>query len=172
MNLIKRFTKRKPRIFLGSIQVTDKSKDFSWLQKNLDSNYQNIESRLVQFLKNVITLPNVLSITDPRPNDLAIDLLVPDFDTGDAGGTLNFGDLGIPLFSRPKSTVKCRIYRIDTLEVINEVSKTETMGFFRYLSCTLSLKSFLGFSGINARDFEYLVGKATLKCLEQINRKI
>jgi len=171
MKFFNRIFQKKPRVYLGNIDVVDRTKGATWIEKTFSPEYKDLDTKLTEFLKSIVTLPLASTNVDPKPNDFAIDLLVPNYESGDMGG-INLGDIALPLFFRPRSTVRCRLYNLHSLEVVQEVSHTEVMAWPRYISTIFSLKSFVGLSAVTPKNFEYMVGNASLKCLKQVSKAI
>lgn len=168
----KHLKKEKPRIYLGSLAVAPRTD----LKKQTDQwgmfKQEDLDSSLRQNLKDIFSLPLASDISNPRDNDLVLDIVIPKFQSGDALD-LSLGDIGIPLIWRPKLTLSSRLYSLKSEKTIATFSVTEKMRLGQYLSRFLTWRAFLHFRPLfDSKDMEYLLYQACHRLLLKMRKTI
>jgi hypothetical protein len=174
--LAKIFRKReKPRVFLGTIVVVPRA----GMKPRLDQwgmfQQEELETPLHATLQQLFSLPPASAVRDPLPTDLGLDVFVPSFQAGDFL-SVSLGDLGIPIFWvfmwRPKVTVTCRLYSLQTRETKVTYSVTKKMPWREYVSRLLTLRAFFRFRPIfSADDLNHLLCLACHSLLNKLTRE-
>ncbi|MHC4374440.1 MAG: hypothetical protein ACYSTO_09770 [Planctomycetota bacterium] len=161
----------KPRVFLNTIKVVPKG-NFGVLDKWLHNEYDGLDLKLQSKLTELISLPETSAIEDPQPSDLAIDIAVPEYQTGDWGHA-NLGDIGFPLFWRPRVELEARLFEIKSSKTLSTFSVLQKMPWIYYFARIFTLKSYLSFrSPFQAEDFEYLVSLGLLELIDKMRTSI
>lgn len=173
--LKKIFRKReKPRVFLGAIVVVPRAD----MKPRLDQwgmfQQEELEAPLYATLQQVFSLPPASEVRDSLPTDLGLDVFVPSFQSGDFW-SVSLGNLGIPIFWvfmwRPKVTVTCRLYSLQTRETKATYSVTQKMPWREYVSRLLTLRALLRFRPIfSADDLNHLLYLACHSLLNRLTR--
>jgi len=173
--LKKIFRKReKPRVFLGTIVVVPRAGMKPRFDQWSAFQQEELEAPLQATLQRVFSLPPASEVRDPLPTDLGLDVFVPSFQSGDFL-SLSLGDLGIPIFWvflwRPKVTVTCRLYSLQTRETKCTYSVTRKMPWREYVSRLFTLRAFFRFRPIfSADDLNHLLCLACHSLLNKLTR--
>jgi len=135
---------------------------------------EELETPLQATLLQIFSLPPASEVRDLLPTDLGLDVFVPSFQSGDFWSA-SLGDLGIPIFWvflwRPKVTVTCRLYLLQTRETQATFSVTQKMPWREYVSRLLTLRAFLRLRPIfSADDLNHLLKLACHSLLNQLTK--
>jgi hypothetical protein len=173
--LNKIFRKReKPRVFLGTIVVVPRA----GMKPRLDEwgmfQREELETPLQATLQQIFSLPPASEVRDLLPTDLGLDVFVPSFQSG-AFWSASLGDIGIPIFGvllwRPKVTVTCRLYSLQTRATKATFSVTKKMPWREYASRLLTLRAFLRLRPIfSADDLNHLLNLACHSILNKLTK--
>ena len=153
-----RFLKReKPRLFLGTLAVVPR-KD---MKRHLDQwgifQNESFDNTLRTTLEEIFTLPPASEITAPTSTDLGLDVLIPSFQSGDCWG-LSLGDIGFPIFWRPKVTVVYRLYYLKSQKTKRIHWVTEAMPWGEFLSRQFTWRAIFRFRPtFDAEDMKRLL---------------
>jgi hypothetical protein len=166
------FKRKKPRVFLGTLAVAPRV-DF---KRKIDEwgvfEHEDLDSSLRNFLAGVFTLPSAAEIKNPLDDDLVLDVMIPKFQSGDAM-SVDLGDIGFPLFWRPKIEIRSRLYNLKTDKTKMTFSITEKMGWKKYFGRVFSVRGVLRFRPMFDRhDMEHLLYQGCLKLLVKMQNKI
>lgn len=166
------FKRERPRVFLGVLAVaprTDLKRHFD--EKGLFED-ANLDTALRQSLTEIFSLAPVHSVTVPLATDLVLDVVIPHFQSGGAWD-VSLGEIGFPIFWRPKITVASRLYSLTTQNTKATFSVTEKMKWGQYLSRIISWRAFFGFRPVfDRKDIEYLLYQACFKLLVKMQKEI
>lgn len=179
--LRKLFRRERPRIYLGTLAVAPRS-DFKrhfeytrthgpfdltgWLSaKDLDTEMRTA-------LTGLFTLPPISDRETPRDSDLALDVVIPEFQAGQIL-PVEAGPVFIPIMWRPKVKVGARLYVIDTGQTRSTYSVTEKFGWAEFGKRLFSLNTLLQVHApFTPDDTKKLFYKACIKLLERIKKDI
>lgn len=166
------FKKEKPRVFLGVLAVAPRTD----LKRHLDEKGlfedANLDAALRQSLREIFTFAPANSVTDPLTTDLVLDVVIPKFQSGYAWD-VSLGEIGFPIFWRPKVTVASRLYFLTTQKTKAVLSVTEKMKWGKYLSRIISWRAFFRFQPVfDRRDIEYLLYQACSKLLVKMKKAL
>jgi hypothetical protein len=75
---------KKSRVYLNSLGIVER-KDKSFLDRWAYPEYRGLNPRLEKIPGQVVTLPLISERTGERANDLAIDVAIPEYQTGFRG---------------------------------------------------------------------------------------
>ena len=164
--------KEKPRVFLGVLAVAPRTD----LKRHLDEKGlfedANFDTALRQSLTEIFSLAPAQSVSSPLSSDLVLDVVIPKFQSGDAG-VVSLEEIGFPIFWRPKVTVASRLYSLTTQKTKATFSVTEKMKWRQYLGRVFSWRGFLGFRPVfDRKDIEYLLYQACGKLLAKMQKAI
>ena len=179
--LRKLFRRERPRIFLGALAVAPRS-DFKryfeytrthgpfdlegWL------NPKDIDTELRTALTDLFALPPVSCRETPRDSDLALDVIIPEFQAGQFL-PINAGPVLVPIMWRPKVKVGARLYVIDTGETRSTHTVSEKLRWRETCRRVLSPKAiFWGSPAFSADDTKRLFYAACIKLLERVKRDV
>jgi uncharacterized membrane protein len=168
--LNKLLKKEKPRVFLGTLAVAPRAD----IKRHLDQwgmfNNEDLDSSLRQNLKEIFSLPSANEVSEPKGNDLVLDVVVPKFQSGDAWD-LSLGDFGIPLMWRPEVTVNSRLYYLKSEKTKATFSVTEKMKLGQYVNRLFTWRAFFRFRPVfGSKDMEYLLYQACHKLLLKMQK--
>lgn len=128
-----RFLKReKPRVFLGTLAVvsrTDIKRHIDQWGMLYDS---NLDTPLQATLQEIFALPSASEVTLPTSTDLALDVLIPKFQSGDYWD-VSMGEIGIPIFWRPRITVVARLYYLKSKNTKRTFTVTQKMPWGEFM---------------------------------------
>ncbi len=87
--------------------------------------------------------------------------------------SVDLGDIGFPLFWRPKIEIRSRLYNLKTDKTKMTFSITEKMGWEKYFGRVFSVRGVLRFRPMFDRhDMEHLLYQGCLKLLVKMQNKI
>ena len=121
--LKKRLNKEKPRVFLGVIAVvprTNITKVDEWGMFQSE----DLASALCDSLFEIFSLPAASSVNNLKESDFVIDVIIQKYQSGDIW-SVDLGEIGSPIFWRPKVEVRSRIYELATNRKISIFSAVE-----------------------------------------------
>ena len=163
------FKKDSPRIFLGKLSVVPragfKSSVEQWVLFN--RNAEGFDEKICKSLEEIFTFPLAESIADPKPSDLVIDVMVPDFQ----GGEFVFDD--IVFFWRPKVKVASRLYYLKSKKIKKKFIITKKMTFGNYFNRVFSFRGFIRLKPLfDGKDLDYLTSEACHELLLRVKNEI
>jgi hypothetical protein len=164
--------KEKPRVYLGTLAVAPRED----IKRHLDQwglfKTEDLDTKLRQSLKEIFSLPSAIEVSDPKSNDLVLDIMITKFQSGDAWD-ITLGEFGFPLMWRPKVTVSSRLYYLMSEKTKANFSITEKMKLNQYIIRLLTWRAILRFQPIfDTKDIEYLLYKACHRLLLKIQKEI
>ena len=169
------FLKReKPRVFLGMIVIVPRT----GIKPNFDQfgafGNEELDASLRATLQEIFALPPASEVSAPLPTDLGLDVFIPSFQ---AGGfwNLSLGDVGIPVFFpffwRPKITVTCRLYYLQSQKTKRAFSVTKKMRWREFLRRQFTLRAFFQFRPtFGAEDMNRLLNLACHAILNKLTK--
>ncbi len=158
-------------MFLNAIKVVPRS-DFGTVDKWMYNEYDGLEFKLLNKLVELISLPPVTAIDSPKPSDLAIDIAVPEYVTGDWGHA-SFGDVGFPLFFRPRIEIEARLFEIEADKTLSTFSVMQKMPWLYYFARIFTLRSYLSMrSPFEPEDFEHVLSLGLLNLIDKMRKSI
>ena len=124
------FWRRKPKIYIGQLMV----QEATGFQRVFEFGYQDgISASLKQELRDLFTMQKVAQRTEERAEDVVLDVIVTDFETG----FLDLADIQgipIPLAWRPKVSITARISRIGTNQPMKTYQLTQKQSWADFLA--------------------------------------
>ncbi|WP_370977852.1 hypothetical protein [Agaribacterium sp. ZY112] len=171
--MLKRFFKKKKfSLYLGSLAVAPRS-DF---RRHFDEwsafGKEDLDSSLRAQLIEIFELPLASTISQPTDTDLALDVVVPEFQSGDILDVA-LGDMGFPLAWRPKVDVAARIYKLDTGKTIHTASVTAKLGWKQYFSRLFTWRAFIRLKPMfDSSDLNLLLQRACLELLSKLRKAV
>ena len=166
------FKKEKPRVFLGVLAVAPRTDLKRYLDEKGLFEDANLDTALRQSLTEIFSLSPVQSASSPLATDLVLDVVIPKFQSGDAWD-VSLGEIGFPIFWRPKITVASRLYSLTTQKTKATFLVTEQMKWGQYLSRIISWRAFFRFRPVfDRKDIEYLLYQACGKLLVKMQKAI
>ena len=163
---------QKPRVYLNSIRVESRAEP-ELLDQFYSEDCAAIRDRIRARLEELISLPHVSTITDTRSSDLALDVLVPGFETG-----IWVFDMRYRLFPfdpgwRPRLELRARLRRVVSGETIGETSVIAKLGPDTHAARTWSPRSLLTWRPhYGTRDLDSLVADGCLQALDRLRAAI
>lgn len=163
--------REKPRVFLGTLVVVPRSDIKRHIDQRGWSRREDLEIPLQTNLRETFSLPVASEVSDPLPTDLGLDVYIPSFQSGDAAGFSL--DLGVPIFWiflwRPKVTVTCRLYYLQSQETKDVYSVTQKMPWREYASRLFTWRAIFRFRPIfSAEDLNRLLDLACHSLLNKL----
>ncbi|MFZ2451744.1 MAG: hypothetical protein WAW36_14605 [Methylovulum miyakonense] len=138
---MKLMTRRKPRVFLGALLVVPKTH----MRKHLEQwglvRKVELDGSLRASLQEIFSLPPACEVTNPKPDDLGLEVIVTSYQSGDFLD-IELGEIGFPVFWRPKVTVVCRLYFLKSLETKCTFSITQKMAWNKFVARVFSWGTF------------------------------
>jgi hypothetical protein len=135
---------------------------------------EELETPLRTTLQEIFSLPPASEVRDPLPTDLGLDVFIPSFQSGDFLN-VSLGDIGIPVFWiflwRPKVTVTCRLYSLQTRQTKATYSVTKKMRWRDYVRRLFTVQALFRFRPLfSADDLNYLLGLACHSLLHKLTK--
>ena len=164
------FRKQKPRVFLGTVAVTDRTD----LKRHLEGNDFSglpLDATLRRALAEILTLPPANCVEKPLPTDLVLDVWIPKYQSGEVVD-IDLGEVGIALLWRPKVTVASRLSSLVTKRTKANFSITEKMKWGQYLGRVFSWRSLSRSQPFVREDMEYLLCQACLKLATRMQKVV
>ena len=160
-----------PRVFLGTLAIvprTDLKKVDEWGMFHSE----DLGSQLRNSLSEIFTLPLAKDVREPKSTDLALDVIIPSYQAGSAL-SVDLGDIGFPLFWRPKLEVRARLYGLQSKKTTRVFAVTEKLGWSSYISRLFTWHAIFRFRPMfDKADMEYLLYQACGKLLQEIKNAI
>lgn len=166
------FKKRKPRIYLGSVDVAPRGT----LEK-IDEwgvfKGPSLENEMRWRISKILTFPTVQPLSEHKPTDLALDIEI----VGLQGGELLFFSADavfLPIFWRPKVKVVSKVRNILTNKPVASVSVREKMPWSRYFAKVLSINGlFFRYKPLfSADEVEALLCLACMKLCKKLGKAV
>ena len=166
------FKKDKPMVYLGELGVAPTNvlnEQDGW--GLLES--EDLVAGLKNSLKELIDLPPVQEIQTPEDNDLVLDMMV----VKHQGGSFFTASLGyaysVPLFWRPKVTLKARLYRRKTGKTLHVFTSTKKVAWKQYFSRVFTVSGLFSLKPLfGVRDMEGLLCQAGIDVLQKALKKL
>ena len=176
------FRRERPRIYLGTLAVLPRSDLKRFLEQRgalLDiltgTTPQSLDDALRGALIGLFDLPTVDEREDPRSSDLAIDVFVPKYQSGEFLPA-TIGPVILPFMWRPKVTVAAHVYEIDTRATKAAYSITKKLSWSAYAKRLVSPTVLLPVPGsapmFGADDVKVLFYKACIQLLEKVEKRV
>ena len=167
----KLFKREKPRVYLGNMAIMPRSslkKIDEWGIKGNES----LEGPLYSSLQEIFSLPSLDTLENPKESDLALDVFISDYQAGEVLD-FNLGEIGFPIFWRPKVEVKSRLYVIKTKEIKTVITINEKLKWSNFISRLFTWRAMLRLRPIfDKDDMEVLLYKACEKHLIKLRKSI
>ncbi len=169
--MFRRFLKReKPKVFLGTLAVvprTDMKRYFD--QWGMFRN-EDFDKHLRTALQEIFLLPSASEVNAPTSTDLALDVFIPSFQSGDCLD-ISLGELGFPIFWHPKVTVFCRLYYLKSQKTKCTYSVTQKMPWGEFVNRLLSWRAIFRFRPtFDAEDINRLLYFACHSLLKNLRK--
>jgi hypothetical protein len=169
------FKKEPPRIFLGTLAVVPRSDFNSAIEQwtTFNRNTEDFDEGLRRSLEEIFTFPLARDVSDPKPSDLVIDVVVPDFQ----GGEFMLDELAlvIPFVAmwRPRVRVASRLYYLKSQKTKKKFLVTQKMGIGEYLGRAFSWRGFFRFKPLfDSKDLDHLTSVACYELLQRVKNAI
>ena len=161
----------KPRVFLNSLKVVPKG-ELSFVEKWIYNEHEGLDLKLHNKLSELLTLPHISTVDEPKSNDLAIDIAVPKYQTGEWGYAL-FGEVSFPLFWRPRLEIVSRLFEVKSGKTLSTFSVIQKMPWLYYFGRIFTLSSFISIrSQFKPEDFEYVLTLGIFKLIDRMRKSI
>ena len=161
----KYLTKKKSRVFLGTLAVAPRTDIKQYLEDWTWQPQGNLSAHLQSSLEQIFTLPLVSDAVKPRKHDFALDVIVQKYQSGDFLSAY-IDEYTFPVFWRPKVTVSGRLYYIKSKKVKWTYTVKEKYSWGEYVTRILHPSALLGIRPtFNSQDLEYLLDQACYKML-------
>ena len=169
--LRKYLSKKKPRVFLGSLVVAPRTdikrhlEDWTWQPQ------ENLGVHLQRSLESIFTLPLVSEDEEPTKQDYVLDVIVQKYQSGDFLYAYG-GDVVLPLLWRPKVTVCGRLSNLKTKKIKSTYTVTEKCTWGQYIGSIVQPQALLGIKpAFGTQVIEYLLNQACYKLLVEMRNK-
>ena len=169
--LRKYLSKKKARVFLGSLVVAPRTdikrhlEDWSWQPQ------ENLGAHLQRSLESIFTLPLASEHEDPTKHDYVLDVIVQKYQSGDFWYAYG-GDIAFPFLWRPKVTVCGRLYNLKTKKIKSTYTVTEKCTWGQYIGSIIQPQALFGIKPAFGSDvIEYLLNQACYKLLLKMRDK-
>ncbi|TAK62230.1 hypothetical protein [Methylobacter sp.] len=131
---------------------------------------ENFDTSIHTTLQEIFSLPLAREVTAPTSADLGLDVLIPSFQSGDYWD-ISLGEIGFPIFWRPKVTVAFRLYYLKSKKTKLTYSVTQKLSWREYLSRLFTWRALFGFQPMfGAKDMDRLLYLACHKMLDKLRK--
>ena len=162
------FRKEKPRVFLGSLVIVPKGDEKRFLEGLDILQARNLDTNLLDNLKEIFILPPASQVDDPRDTDLVLDVMIPQYQSGeilDAELT--------PVFWRPHITVNARLSYLKSGKIKSTLSVQEKAGWGQFINRLMSWRTLFRLRSLyDEKDMELLLYKACHTLLLRMRKTI
>jgi hypothetical protein len=164
--------KEKSRVFLGALAVVPRTDIKRYFEDNSSFEDTELDTILHQNLTEIFSLLHAKNVTSPMATDLVLDVVIPKFQSGNILDA-SLGDIGFPVFWRPKITLTARLYSLTSQKTKSCFWVTEKMEWRQYFRRILSWKVlFLLKPAFDQQDIELLLYQACKKILWKIQKSL
>lgn len=166
------FSKQKKRVFIANLAVAPRNDIKQIFEEIGGSRTEKVEETLKATLQAIFNMPHVSSIDNIEDSDLALDVIIPKYQTGEAG---NFGAnvIPIPLFWRPKIDVAGRLYKIKSGKTHKTSHVRVKMPWKPYFSRLFSFRGILGFQPMfDSKDLYILLVTACSRLINSLKKSV
>jgi hypothetical protein len=166
------FTKEKPRLYLDSVMVIPRSEWKSFDEWNWVNRKEDFEQSARQKLETLFNFPHVSTAENIGKKDVALEVALLKIQGGEFAA-LDFGVGAIPIFWRPKVTLKARLYGIKSGKTVSTFSVTEKVSWKYYLLRVFSLRGVFRYKPLfDQEDINMLLHKACTVLITQMSKKL
>jgi hypothetical protein len=168
--------REKPKVFLGMIVIVPRT----GIKPHFDQfgvfGNEELETSLRAALHEIFSLPPASEVLAPLPTDLGLDVFIPSFQAGGVWN-LSLGDSNIPIFFpffwRPKITVTCRLYYLQSQKTKRAFSVTKKMRWREFFGRQFTLRAFFNYRPtFDAEDMKRLLNLACHSVLDKLTKAI
>lgn len=164
--------KEKPRVFIGTLAVVPRTDIKRYFEDNNSFKDTELDMTLHQNLVDIFSLPHAKNVTSPMTTDLVLDVVIPKFQSGNILDA-SLGDIGFPVFWRPRITLTARLYSLTSQKTKSCFWVTEKMGWRQYFRRIFSWKVlFLLKPAYDQQDIELLLYQSCKKILWKIQKSL
>jgi len=166
------FNKEKPRLYLDSVMVIPRNEwktfdEWNWIKRKED-----FEQNARQKLEMLFDFPHVSTAENTGKKDIALEVALLKIQGGEFNA-LDFGIGAIPIFWRPKVSLKARLYRIESGKTVSTFSVTEKTSWKYYLLRVISLRGIFRYKPLfDQQDIDTLLHKACTRLIKQMSKKL
>jgi len=168
------FRKReKPRVFLGMIVIVPRT----GIKPRFDQfgvfGNEELDTSLRATLHEIFSLPLASEVHAPLATDLGLDVFIPTFQAGGVWNLSLGGDIPIffPFFWRPKITVTCRLYYLQSQRTKRAFSVTKKMRWREFLGRQFTLRALFNFRPtFDSEDMNRLLKLACHSMLDKLTK--
>lgn len=164
------FKRGKPRVFLGTLSVEPR-RDF---KRHIDQHgvFQSVrlEGHLRNMLEEIFALPPAPDATEAQATDLALDVHVPSFQSGQFLD-VSLSDFGFVLFWRPRITVQGRLYVLRSGRTKRTYAVTKKMPWREFFGRQLTWRAISGWKPtFDTEDMNRHLAVASHTLLDKLRR--
>lgn len=163
--------RQKPRVFLGAIAVAERTDLKRHLEQQELSESEPLDQALQRTLAEIFALPSAASVEDPLSSDLALDVWIPKFQSGEMVD-IDLLDTNIILLWRPKVTVSSRLYSMATNKTRATFKVTEKMKWSHFLGRIFSWRALFRYQPFVRQDLELLLFQACARLLVKLQKAV
>lgn len=163
--------KHKPRVFLGAISVYERTDLKRHLEQEGLGESEPLDEALHRTLTEIFSLSPAASVEDPSSTDLALDVWIPKFQSGEMV-YVDLFDTSITLLWRPKVTVSSRLYFMTTRKTKATFQVTEKMQWRHFLGRVFSWRGLFGWQPFARQDLELLLFQACARLVTKMQKSV
>ena len=171
VSVFDRLLKReKSRVFLGALAVVPRKDMKRYIDQWGMFQSESFDNSLQTTLLEIFALPPASEVVAPMSTDLGLDVLIPSFQSGDYWD-VSLGEIGLPIFWRPKVTVACRLYYLKSQKTKSTFSVTQKMPWGEFVSRQLTWRAIFRFRPpFDAEDMNRLLYIACQSLLVKLRK--
>ncbi len=131
---------------------------------------ENFDNSLHATLLEIFSLPPASEVVAPTSTDLGLDVLIPSFQSGDHW-EVSLGEIGLPIFWRPKVTVTGRLYYLKSQKTKRTFSVTRKMPWSEFVSRQFTWRAIVRYRPtFDAEDMNRLLYVACHGLLDRLRK--
>lgn len=168
----KSFKRKKCRVFLGSVTVTQRTDLKRHVERDCVFPGEGIDDTLRTTLQEIFALPAAADVSEPQRTDLGLDVLIPAHAAGNCFD-ISLGVIELPLFWRPRVTVTGQLYHLQSRKTMRTFSVTRKMPWGAFLARQMSWRAILSHRpAYDAEDLKALLFIACHALLDKLRKAV
>lgn len=163
--------KEKSKLYLGAIVVVPRNE-----LKRFDEwgffKGEPLDDEIREKFEQLFSLPRIPEGKAVNDTDLALEIVVPNIQGGEFTSA-QISPFDIPIFWRPKVSIKARLFFINSKKTKASFEVNEKMPWSEYFSRVLSIRGIIRYKPLfDAKELEPMVYKACSKLIYQMSKAV
>lgn len=165
------FKSEKPNVYLGSLAVVSED-SLTKIENFFSFTGESLQDHMRDKLEEIFCLQSVSSISEPKPSDVGLDVVIVTLHGGDAF-TISWGTGELPLFWRPKIKLVSRLYNVQSNKTFKTFKVTQSVTWRDFLAKKFSFRGFFRLGALYSnKDMELLLYQASIKLVDKMRKVV